>query len=363
MKPSKFEFLFIRFFCCFVSSCSETQASNSEDWEISNPCHHRITSIKVSSGVFVDSIQLFAHNPKTGEYSLGKAGGGGGKIKTIRLGVDEKLIKIFGKKGVCIDSISFETNRRKYGPYGGSGGIKNFEYKGEICGLRGRQGYFFADVIKNIEVITFPYQINAMIENFQYGTIQENTIAQHTKLIDLIENRTIINKSEAQIFETVTYEKNISNVFTYGFRESLIFATKTEIKAGVPFTNSLTSEFSISGGLEANQQFTTTNTVTYSLARQVNVPKGESVKISSYIRWLENLEVPFTADVKITASVNIDKAADGECIRDILINNDFKGHITKIEREAVWAKISGNFAGAYGLDSAFSVHSINASYG
>lgn len=126
-------------------------------WEILCPEGHRITGIKVSSGMLVDSIELFAKDPKNDhEYSLGRHGGKGGIASLIYFNEGEYLRGIYGKSSGSLDSINFITNYRTYGPYGGNGG-KEYRYEGEnICGLWGHQGISIVVlyVIKSIGILT-----------------------------------------------------------------------------------------------------------------------------------------------------------------------------------------------------------------
>ena len=217
------------------------------------------------------------------------------------------------------------------------------------------------------EFIPTGYKITALITDFQYDSPPEDILEKYKKPVDIIEKRTISNNSGAELTDTVSYSKTFTNTFSYGFKESLNFTAKTEVKAGIPFTTSTKAEFSLSVGFEANQQITKSDSVTYNITKQVKVPAFTSVRISAYANWIENLEMPFEATVKITAladrlmrngNIARDKSVDGNVVSQFLSHHNFKGNIIRIEGDVVFAKISGKFIGSYGLDSVFSSDKI-----
>ena len=211
------------------------------------------------------------------------------------------------------------------------------------------------------------YKIEAVITDFQYDSPPQSVFEKYKKKVSLIETRTIKNNGPAELTDTVSYSKTLTNTLSYGFKESLSFTYKTSVKAGIPGIGEGTTEWSFTGGFESNQQVTNTDTITYNQTKQVKVPPFTSVRISAYTNWVENIEMPFTATVKMTSLASRltkkyklvnDKIVSGDVLYQYLTHNKFEGVINKIEENAVFAKITGIFTGSYGLDSVFSADQI-----
>jgi hypothetical protein len=77
----------------------------------------RIRQIVVRHGREVDSIGIAYAN---GCYA--NHGGRGGVEDKIDLEPDEFILKVEGRSGARLDQITFHSNKRVYGPYGGGGG-------------------------------------------------------------------------------------------------------------------------------------------------------------------------------------------------------------------------------------------------
>lgn len=83
----------------------------------------RLSRIIVRSGGAVDAIQLEWTRPD-GTVVLGeKHGGNGGTEHVIALGAKESIIRVEGRSGAMVDSLSFYSSTGGvYGPFGGNGG-------------------------------------------------------------------------------------------------------------------------------------------------------------------------------------------------------------------------------------------------
>ena len=109
----------------------------------------RLSSIKIWSGWWVDSIQM-VWKLKDGSTQVStRRGGTGGSLETFVLDADEYLTAITGKYGKYVGSITFHTNKRKSPTYGlgkGAGAGKDFEInvpEGKaIVGLHGRSANY-----------------------------------------------------------------------------------------------------------------------------------------------------------------------------------------------------------------------------
>jgi hypothetical protein len=97
----------------------------------------RITKIVVRHGDGVDSIGLAYAN---GNYL--NHGGTGGTESNINLKPDEYIVGVEGRSGDRLDQITFVSNMKRYGPYGGKGGSPfSVSFKGQVLRfLFGRSG-------------------------------------------------------------------------------------------------------------------------------------------------------------------------------------------------------------------------------
>ena len=109
-----------------------------------------------------------------------------------------------------------------------------------------------------------------------------------------------------------------------------------------------------------------TNSKEYSISKIIKVPPYTSVKISSYINWINDLRILFNISLKFSVesyrmkndgSLNIYwSTMDKNLVSDILRQFDFHGHIVHDnEPDSVVAKMTGSFTGSMGLESVFVV--------
>ncbi len=181
-----------------------------------------------------------------------------------------------------------------------------------------------------------------------------------------LEKRTLINNSPAELTETITATRTITNTVSYGFKQSLKLFAKTELEAGIPLLVSGKVELGMEFGFEANQQITNQKSETYTINRQVKVPPRTKVEAHGYINWVDNMQVPFTATARITGLADCLKLSgqvqynyvNADIIKSFLELNGFNQRIIRVEADSVLAEVSGIFQGSYGLDTVFSVNEI-----
>ena len=116
----------------------------------------------ISSGEFMDSIQLVYMLPDGRTQSTPRRGGSGGERRVFRFDSDEYLMGISGRYGNYIDSLRIHTNKRTSSIYGGSGG--NRDYRIDIppgnhaIGFKGRAG----DYLDAIGLIYVPLMMQGV---------------------------------------------------------------------------------------------------------------------------------------------------------------------------------------------------------
>lgn len=110
--------------------------------------NRKITEVRISSGWYIDSIQLvynIAGSPKVNP----KHGGSGGKLKSFKLGVDEQITEIGGKHTKYVNTLWIKTNKGRTEKWGGTkewSDNRDFIYSvppgTRIDGFWGRSGWY-----------------------------------------------------------------------------------------------------------------------------------------------------------------------------------------------------------------------------
>ncbi|KAJ8756003.1 hypothetical protein K2173_024548 [Erythroxylum novogranatense] len=126
--------------------------SGGDSWD-DGGTYDGIRSIYVAHGLCIDSIcAVYDYNGKP--VTANKHGGTGGKIDEIKLDYpDEFLVGVSGYYGnfwfmYVIRSITFESNRRTYGPFGDEVGTP-FTFtveSGSVVGFKGRSGWYIDSI-------------------------------------------------------------------------------------------------------------------------------------------------------------------------------------------------------------------------
>jgi len=107
--------------------------------------YNTVRELKIYAGAVIDSIQVVYEDTNGNQVPGTKHGGGGGGLNTVILDSDEYLVSFWGYHGqvgslVAIRSLGFQSNKRKYGPYGVEDGQK-FDFSssngGKIIGFHG----------------------------------------------------------------------------------------------------------------------------------------------------------------------------------------------------------------------------------
>ncbi|KAL5713359.1 hypothetical protein ACHQM5_015442 [Ranunculus cassubicifolius] len=116
-----------------------------------------IRQLVIAHGAGVDSIQTEYDKKGSSVWSVKHGGNGGIKVDKIKLEFpDEFLIAISGHYGSVYDwgpiefvrSLTFQSNRKTYGPYGTQQGNK-FSFSmngGKIVGFHGRSGWYLDSI-------------------------------------------------------------------------------------------------------------------------------------------------------------------------------------------------------------------------
>jgi len=116
--------------------------------------YSKVRELIIYSGWVIDSFQA-VYEDQDGNQVLGsKQGGDGGGKNTVKLDADEYLVSFSGYYGlvdklIFIRSLSFQSNKKPYGPYGAEEGEK-FEFSsttgGKIIGFHGRSNDYLTAI-------------------------------------------------------------------------------------------------------------------------------------------------------------------------------------------------------------------------
>lgn len=114
----------------------------------------RLVGFVIRHARYVSGIQgIYQQN--NGTLLTGQWHGGlDGAQNVVMLDEDEIILNVSGRAGWYVDQITFDTNKKRYGPYGGDGG-KDWELgRGayRLGGLYGRAGIY-------LDAIGFCYAI------------------------------------------------------------------------------------------------------------------------------------------------------------------------------------------------------------
>jgi predicted flap endonuclease-1-like 5' DNA nuclease len=110
------------------------------------PAGARIREVQVTSGWFVDSIQVAYVDAGGSKQALPGFGGNGAEEHQFALEEDEYLVGISGRSAQYLDSIRFHTNRRVSPTYGGDGGDAEYSFLApegsEVVGFFGSADWY-----------------------------------------------------------------------------------------------------------------------------------------------------------------------------------------------------------------------------
>ncbi|XVF36041.1 hypothetical protein REPUB_Repub19eG0024300 [Reevesia pubescens] len=109
-----------------------------------------VRQLVIAHGAGIDSIQIEYDNKGNSLWSRKHGGGGGSKTDKVKLDYpDEFLTSVHGYYGslnergqILVRSLTFQSNRNTYGPYGIEQGTSFSMTRGKIVGFHGRCGWY-----------------------------------------------------------------------------------------------------------------------------------------------------------------------------------------------------------------------------
>lgn len=123
------------------------------------PAGARISEVKVTSGWYVDSIQIAYTDAAGAAHALPGFGGNGLQEHRFILEPGEYLVGVSGRSGRYVDSIVFHTNLRVSPSYGGDSGENTFAFlapeNSEVVGFFGQADWY----VDAIGIVTRPQPV------------------------------------------------------------------------------------------------------------------------------------------------------------------------------------------------------------
>ncbi|MBW8308257.1 MAG: hypothetical protein K0M45_01215 [Candidatus Paracaedibacteraceae bacterium] len=218
---------------------------------------------------------------------------------------------------------------------------------------------FFKNQIWRFRPVGYTFTVN--IDNFTYPNSTE-LLEKSDKQVSLLLKAHIDNRdSAAEYSEQFFQKKDLKETFALSFKENIKAIVKTTLEVQIPFTVSQKTELGLEAGFEAGQTTTTERLTSIEVRKDVKVPPHTYVQIESYVKFVNDLKLPFTARATIKAEVDRlakdndtarAKVKNPNSVKHFLKDSDFKvKKITGVNGNAVLAKLTGTFTGSYGIDS------------
>ncbi|CAG2168766.1 unnamed protein product [Oppiella nova] len=127
------------------------------------------------------------------------------------------------------------------------------------------------------------YNINSTMTNFKYEKPSKEQLDKHLKL-NMVGNLTFPNCSPDNLTREATLEKTLTQTYSISMKEAYMWATEVswEVDKKVRETQlSTTKEYKITKEI-------------------VSVPPDMCIKALSYVKWIDNLELPYQAVIQIS---------------------------------------------------------------
>jgi hypothetical protein len=108
--------------------------------------NQRLARVTIASGDVIDAIQVTREASNGTLVDFDPHGGSGGAAQAFNLADREHIIRIDGRYGSFVNSITISTDFGQMQTFGGTGGSADFTYQApegfEISGFAGRAGAF-----------------------------------------------------------------------------------------------------------------------------------------------------------------------------------------------------------------------------
>ena len=108
--------------------------------------NQRLARVSIASGDVIDAIQVTREASDGTLVNFDVHGGSGGTVQEVNLADREHIIRIDGRYGSFVNSMTITTDLGQQLTFGGTGGSADYTYQApdgfEISGFAGRAGAF-----------------------------------------------------------------------------------------------------------------------------------------------------------------------------------------------------------------------------
>jgi hypothetical protein len=155
------------------------------------------------------------------------------------------------------------------------------------------------------------------------------------------------NDSTASASHNISPSKTFTTTFEWTLSEQLSFGIDTSIEAGIPDEGDVKTTYKMNLQFGSQQKQSYTEQTTFQFSETITVPPKSSVKVTSTVDWLKNLEVPFVIYATYAAKKGFDLT--GQQISDIYAIYNPNIQRESIDASSVVVVLHGRFKGSYGL--------------
>jgi len=183
----------------------------------------------------------------------------------------------------------------------------------------------------------------------------------------MVNRNDIINNSSSVVTQTITATKAVSNVFTFGFSESLKAFAKVTVEAGIPLVGKATAETGIEAGFEAHQELSSTTSHIFAIKQEIPVQPHTRIHVSGVVTVADNVVLNFRSKIEVTMNINrlttygrqdVPRAVPAELVEEYLKHNKVEGIIIQRKENKLVLKVKGTVQGTYGIDTILNVHEV-----
>ncbi|NOT83717.1 MAG: ETX/MTX2 family pore-forming toxin [Methylococcaceae bacterium] len=160
------------------------------------------------------------------------------------------------------------------------------EYAADLPNIWNRIKAYYASIDQSLDGLVLDPEGNVdFYADYQIALADFSYQTQTPMLTPVIAfDQTLTNHSNVQDSSTVSFTRSETASFSFGFKEGLKIGTKAKVKVGIPLIADGEAEVSGELTFDANQQWTTSNTQSWSASETVNIPPNSTLRVQGIIQ-------------------------------------------------------------------------------
>lgn len=221
------------------------------------------------------------------------------------------------------------------------------------------------------------YNLKSAITEFRYDQSFEEMILAHASHVDLLEISLITNNSNATLEQMLENEIKRTKETTTSWSMDIVNGADAHVEASFSFGSlfhaGASADYHFSKEEFNGKEHRESEEVTYRISKKVTVPPLTSLKIVSYVTWINNLELPFTAKLEIGAigpvpnkegTLFTPRSVELKAVKSLMDIARFRdnGAASKYEdtlNKKMVYMMNGMFKGSFGLNTVFDAEPID----